>query len=162
MNYSEYSPGRLLAANLPHGEDLLGSVAALCRSASIRTGAFWVRGAVSSYTIGALDPRQKVYVTAHVASPGEIVSCSGGVATHDGAAAPTAHVVLADAQGGVTGGRLFSETRVFAGEIHLQEWIGPPPVWAYDEVTGQMLWHFSRECPPNQRPDMDTTGYGHE
>jgi predicted DNA-binding protein with PD1-like motif len=145
MKYTEYSPGRLLVGHLPHGEDLLASIAALCRAASVRTAVFSARGAVSSYTIGAYDPRQKVYVTAHVSSPGEIVSCSGSVATHDSGIEPTAHIVLADDQGGVTGGRLFSETRVFSGEIHLQECIGPPPVWGYDEVTGQMLWHFCRE-----------------
>lgn len=145
MEYAEYSPGRLLMGNLPHGKDIFASIEALCRAASVRTAAFSVRGVVLSYTIGAYDPQQQVYVTTSASSPMEIISCSGSLSSRNGAVETSAHIVLADDQGAVTGGRLFSDTRIFSGEIQLQECIGPPPVWAYDDTTGQMIWHFCRE-----------------
>ena len=75
----------------------------------------------------------------------EIASCSGSVSFRNGEADISAHIVLADDQGGVTGGRLFSETRIFSGEIRLWEWTGPPPMREYDAATGQMRWRFHRE-----------------
>ena len=143
--YAEYRPGRLLMGNLPHGKDIFASIEVLCRAASLRTAAFSVRGVVLSYTIGAYDPQQQVYVTTSESSPREIISCSGSVSSRNGGVQISAHIVLADDQGAVTGGRLFSDTQIFSGEIQLQECIGPPAVWAYDDTTGQMLLHFCRE-----------------
>ena len=145
MKYAEYSPGRLLMGNLPRGKDIFASIGDLCLAASVRTAVFSVWGVVSSYTIGTYDPKQQVYVTFSASSPMEIVSCSGSVSARSGDIETSAHIVLADDQGAVTGGRLFSDTRIFSAEIHLQECIGPPPVRAYDDATGQMLWHFCRE-----------------
>ncbi|AQV00067.1 hypothetical protein B2D07_04290 [Desulfococcus multivorans] len=145
MKYTEYSPGRLLLGNLPKGEDILASITTLCKAASVRTASFSVRGVVSSYTIGTYDPRQQVYVTSAESVPREIIFCSGNVYSRDGEVESSAHIVLADDRGALTGGRLFSETRIFSGEIRLQECIGPPPLRVYDDATGQMLWHFCRE-----------------
>jgi len=145
MEYTEYSPGRLLLGNLTRGEDIFASITALCKAASIRTASFSVRGVVSSYTIGTYDTRQQVYVTAAESVPREIISCSGNVYSRNDKIEASAHIVLADDQGAVTGGRLFSETRIFSAEIHLQECIGLPPLRAYDDNTGQIFWHFCRE-----------------
>ncbi len=144
MEYAEYHPGRLILGNLPHGQDLFDSIAALCRAASVETGVFSVAGVVSSYTIGAYDPRQQVYVTVHETASREIASCSGSVTLRGGEADISAHIVLADDQGGVTGGALFPETRILAGEVRLREWTGPPPTREYDAATGRMRWRFPR------------------
>ena len=126
MEYAEYRPGRVLMGNLPPGTDILASVAAMCRAASVRAAAFTVDGVVSSFTIGTFDPGQQVYVTARVSSPGEIVSCSGSLFSRNEKIEASARIVLADDQGAVTGGRLFSETLIFSGEVRIHEWIGPP------------------------------------
>lgn len=145
MEYAEYRPGRLILANLPQNGELFESIAALCREASVRTAMFSVSGVVSSFTIGNYDTRQQVYVTVRESAAREIASCSGSVSFRNAEADISAHIVLADDRGGVTGGRLFSETRIFSGEIRLREWTGPPPMREYDAATGQMRWHFHRE-----------------
>jgi hypothetical protein len=53
----------------------------------------------------------------------------------------TIAISLTDGQ--VTGGRLFSDTLLFVGEIELQELNGDPLERLYDPATGRLLWQFS-------------------
>jgi hypothetical protein len=103
-------------------------------------GTFSVIGAVSSITIGAYDQKQKVYVTFHEKAPLEIVFCTGNISIKDDHPSIHAHIVLADEQGKTTGGHLFSDTIVFAGEIYIKELKGNPMKRAYEDKTGLMLW----------------------
>jgi predicted DNA-binding protein with PD1-like motif len=137
---SEYKRKRSLIGRLPHGEDLILSVENFCKEASIQTATFSVIGAVSSVTLGTYDQKQQVYITFTEEAPLEIVSCIGNVSTKDGAPFVHAHIVLADEQGKTMGGHLFSQSIVFAGEIHLQELIGKPMERVYDKTTGLTLW----------------------
>lgn len=93
-------------------------------------------GNVSSVTAGVYDPVQQVHVTFSEKGPFEIVSCTGNVFMKAGRPAVHAKIILADAQGRVCGGHLFSETIALAGEIDLQELIGPPLQRRYDDTTG--------------------------
>jgi predicted DNA-binding protein with PD1-like motif len=137
----EYSRGRRLLGRLPHGQDLIKAVTAVCRETGIQMAAFAAHGAVSSVTLGVFDQQQQVYVTAAEEKPFELVICQGHVSPQDGNPFVYAHGVLADTQGQTIGGRLFSDTLIFAAEIDLQELTGEPLNRHYDPKTGLMLWH---------------------
>ena len=136
----EFQQGRIFAGSFSHGSDLINSIEEFCKKASIQMAAFSVIGAVSSYTIGAYDPKQQVYVTFTEKAPLEIVSCTGNVSLKEGKPFIHAHILLADEQGKTIGGHLFSETIIYAGEINLQELTGKPMERTYDSDTGLMLW----------------------
>jgi predicted DNA-binding protein with PD1-like motif len=138
--YSEFKPGRRFVGRLPHGKDLIATIEEFCEAHSIQMATFAAIGAVSSVTIGAYDQKQQVYVTATQTEPLEILTCTGNVSLKDGNPFVHAHIVLGDTQGTLTGGHLFSETIIFAGEIDLQELSGKPLKRAYDDTTGLMLW----------------------
>jgi len=131
-----------MLGRLPHGKDLLRTIEEFCERDSIRTGIFFVIGAVTSVTLGSYDQNQQVYVTAKKEEPLEIVHCTGNISLKDGKVSVHAHGVLADQNGRTIGGHLFSETRVYAGEIFIQELTGDPLEREYDDTTGLFLWNL--------------------
>ncbi|MBU4287459.1 MAG: DNA-binding protein [Proteobacteria bacterium] len=145
MNLScfEFKPGRFFLGSLPYGKDLIESVEGFCKEASIQMAFFSVIGSVSSVTLGCYDQKQQVYVTFSEEAPLEIIACIGNVSVKEGSPFVHAHIVLSDEKGKITGGHLFSETIIFAGEINLQELTGKPFERAYDNKTGLMLWNLS-------------------
>ena len=142
LTCAESQPGRLFIGRLPFGKDLITAVGDFCQSSSIQMATFSLIGAVSSYTIGAYDQQQHVYVTETATADLEIINCSGNISLMDGNPMVHAHIVLGDEKGNTTGGHLFSDTILFAGEISLQELIGTPLERAYDKRTGLNLWQF--------------------
>jgi len=139
---SEFKLGRHFLGRLPHGRDLITSIEDFCTASNIRMATFSVVGVVSSATIGVYDQKQHVYVTFTENTTMEIVNCIGNVSLKDKTPFIQSHVVLADEHGKISGGRLFSETILFAGEIDLQEMTGKPLERVYDNKTGLMLWNF--------------------
>lgn len=139
---TEFKLGRLFMGRLPHGQDLIASIEGFCQEASIQMATFSLIGAVSSFTIGAYDQKQQVYITAAEKGPFEIVTCTGNISLMDGKPLVHAHIVMGDQEGELAGGHLFSETIIYAGEICLQELAGKPLERAYDETTGLALWQF--------------------
>lgn len=137
----QFNLGRRILGRLPHGEDLITFIELYCRHAAIQTASFSVIGSVSSCTLGVFDQTQQVYVTSKEKEPFEITACTGNVSLKDGDPIVKAHAVLGNAKGKIIGGRLFSETLVFEGEIDLQELIGDPLTRSYDQKTGLMLWN---------------------
>jgi uncharacterized protein len=140
ISYREFKTGRRLMGEISRGEDVIRSVERFCEAASVETACFTLGGAVSSFTIGVYDQTQQVYVTHSLAAAREIVSCTGNISIQGGKPVAHARIVLADESGGVTGGRLFSETLVFAAELEMTELLGPPLERDYDPDTGMMLW----------------------
>jgi len=139
---SEFKLGHLFMGRLPYGQDLITSIEDFCQNFSIQMATFSVIGAVSSFTIGAYDQEQQVYVTASETASLEIVTCVGNVSLMDGNPVVHAHIVLGNKQGKLIGGHLFSETIVFAGEISLQALTGKSLERSYDDKTGLSLWKF--------------------
>jgi len=137
---TEFGTGRHWAGRLPKDKDLLESIELLCRTYNIRMGTFSLIGAVSSATIGAWDQAQQVYVTIKEERPLEIVACMGNISLKEGNPFVHAHIILSDEEGKVFGGHLFSETTIYAGEIHFQELTGIPLERKFDDTTGLMLW----------------------
>jgi hypothetical protein len=123
--------------------DLITSITDFCIESSVRMATFSVIGSVSSVTMGAYDQKQQVYVTSIQEAHLEVVTCMGNVSLMDGEPVVHAHIVLGDLQGKTTGGHLFSETILYAGEIDLQELTGKSMERAHDDTTGLMLWNVS-------------------
>ena len=139
---SEFKLGRRLLGRLPHGKDMITSIENFCIASDIQTATFSVIGAVSSATIGVYDQKQHVYVTFTENAAMEIVNCIGNVSLKDKTPVIKSHIVLADEHGKIMGGRLFSETILFTGEIDLQEMTGEPLERVYDGKTGLRLWNI--------------------
>ena len=140
IEVSGFKRGRWLLGRLPHGKDLVAAVEDFCAEHSLQAAVFSIIGAVTSATLGAYDQKQQVYVTVQKREPLEIVHCTGNVSLKNGKCTVHAHGVFADIHCQTIGGHVFSETLVFAGEIHMQELLGPPMVRTYDEQTGLFLW----------------------
>jgi uncharacterized protein len=140
VEWPQFDPGRCLAGRLPDGEDLCRSIAAICASTGIITARFSVMGVVSSVTVGAFDETQQVYVTDAQTGVREIVSCTGVISVQQGRPDVRGQILVSDTRGELTGGRLFSETTVFAAEMEMMEMKGPPLSRAYDETTGLWRW----------------------
>ncbi len=140
MTCTEFKLGRRFMGRLPHGKDIITSIEEFCKENLIRMASFSLIGAVSSATFGAYDQKQQVYVTVREEAPLEIVACMGNISSKEGDLFIHAHIVLGDEQGKLTGGHLFSDTIIFAGEIDLQELTGGPLERVNDTTTGLALW----------------------
>jgi predicted DNA-binding protein with PD1-like motif len=127
-------------AELPHKSDLIGATEDVCRRQGIQNAVFQVIGAVSLLTIGTFDQVQRVYVTDRQEGSFEIVFCSGIVSRQDGRCFVNSRIIAADLEGRLIGGTVFSDTRIYAAEIDLQEMLGNTLKRAYDPATGLMLW----------------------
>jgi len=142
--FTEVKTGRVLLGRLPNGSDLVAELEALCIRQSIDLATFTLQGAVSSVTWGVYDPTQQVYVTRTETSPCHIAVCTGNISLTSGTPFVLAQGVFCDQNGRSFGGRVFSETRLIAGEVELRELLGPPLDRDYDPETGMMLWQFTR------------------
>jgi len=142
MLLHEIKPEKHYIGRLPHQKDLITAIQDFCRNTRIKTAWFSVIGAVSSATLGYYDQKQMVYVTTKTDRHLEIVSCSGNISPKEGAPFVHAHAVMADEKGNTVGGHLFSETIVFAGELHIQSFSGVVLERDYDSQTGLMLWNM--------------------
>ena len=140
MLHREFNTGRRFAGRFDHAEDLLASLTAFADEHDIKMAVVSVIGAVISATLGYYDQKKKAYVTYREPASLEIISCTGNISLKEGTPFVHAHAVLSDGKGRTTGGHLFSETPVFAGEFYVQELTGSPFSRRHDETTGLMLW----------------------
>lgn len=134
------SPGRVFLGRLEKDTDLLEELNAFCRGQEIRLGRVEALGAVRQARLGYYHQEAKTYEFREFRQPLEIVSLSGNVSLKDGQPFVHAHIVLADAEGHAFGGHLAPGTIVFACEVLVQEWAGPPLQRTRDEPTGLPLW----------------------
>ncbi len=135
-----FRPGRFFLVRFSSGTDLITGLSDFCLQNTVNTAVFNLAGAVTCCTLGNYDQKQLVYVTFRKEAPLEIVSCTGNVCKDADGFHIQAQAVMADEEGRLTGGRVFSETLLFTGELELQEIIGPPLTRQYDRETGRMLF----------------------
>lgn len=121
-----YTTGKRVLTALPAGLDITAAIDSLCTQKGIDRAAFSIIGSVSCATIGVFDPKQQVFVTHVEQEATEIVSCIGNTRIINGDRSVTAKLILANQQGGLTGGHLFSETLVAQADIDLQELLARP------------------------------------
>lgn len=136
----QFSFGRIFLHRLPPGEDPARVIVDICFEEKIGAATFTLSGVLSSVTLGVYDLRQQVYITRTEETAMEILNCSGNVSIKNGKPFLRATLVLSDQTGRVTGGRLFSPSRIFAAEMTLQELVGPPLFRLYDTASGLDLW----------------------
>jgi uncharacterized protein len=143
-DFSQYNPGRIFLGRLPRGEDIIRAVEDFCQKNTIKLASFSVTGAVSLFTIGVFDQKQQVHVTSRHEFPSEIICCTGNITLHGKIPYVQAQIMLADQMGKTSGGRLFSDTLLFSGELQLIELLGPPASREYDQASGRMLWVINK------------------
>jgi len=119
----EYRLGRCIQDKLPNGSDLITEIIDLCNYCSIKKGRFCAIGRVQTATIGVYDQSQEVYVTHLEEQATEVLFCRGTIDTRNEESPVIAKILLADQQGQLTGGHLFSGTIIQEIQIDLQEMI---------------------------------------
>jgi uncharacterized protein len=135
-----YAPGRRFLVALPAGQDMIEALKAVCTRNAVDTAVFSIIGAAGLLTIGTYDQQQQVFVTRRKEGFFEIVGCTGNISRGTQGLQINGRVMAADIDGRVWGGTLFSETRLFTGELDLQELSGPPLIRTYDPATSLLVW----------------------
>ncbi len=84
-------------------------------------------------------------MSVHVYQPGdlEVLSSMGTVSLLDGKPFIHTHAAFADATGRPFGGHVNHGCEVWALEVKIEEFEGPPPVRLFDEETGLSRWQSS-------------------
>jgi len=124
---------------LNYGEDITQAITEKCRRKKIKSAFVFFIGAVKIATIGYYNQKTKKYKKIFINKPMEIVSGIGNISVKEGKQFLHAHISLADKNGKLSGGHLFSPTIVFACEV----FIIPQKqklVRKFDEKTGLFLW----------------------
>ena len=116
--------GKSIIETIPSGSDLVDFIVSVCQKYITETALFSVTGSISSATIGVYDQKQQVYVTHIEKTATELISCLGMITQQAGSPHVSAKIILADQQGNLTGGHLFSQTVVADAQITIQELIG--------------------------------------
>jgi predicted DNA-binding protein with PD1-like motif len=121
-----YKPGKRYLIELPGNSDIITFIKTTCFHKGIETASFAITGSISFATIGVYDQKQQVFVSHIEKVATEILSCAGNITPRKDDPHVTAKIILADQQGQLTGGHLFSETIVAFAELDLQELLGVP------------------------------------
>ncbi|MBI5603163.1 MAG: DUF296 domain-containing protein [Deltaproteobacteria bacterium] len=125
---------------LPYQEDLLPVLQEFCIRHHIVAGSLSVIGAVSQGAFACYDQVKRSYQTIQLNEELEIVSCQGNISILNEKPFVHAHILFSRIDGQVLGGHLVEGTILFAGELTLQEWIGPQRIRERDLKTGLNLW----------------------
>ncbi|HSV43449.1 MAG TPA: PPC domain-containing DNA-binding protein [Candidatus Bathyarchaeia archaeon] len=137
----QVNQGRIFLGRFAAGEDLLGSLTALCRNENIRLGIFSIIGALRRVELGYYDQSKQEYIHS-VSLPGkyEITCCMGNISLKDTAIFAHAHMTVADQDGNAFGGHLMPGSEIFAAEYSIQELTGAEFHRGPDAETGLSLW----------------------
>jgi predicted DNA-binding protein with PD1-like motif len=139
MLIRDCSPGRSLLARLDHGAEIIAQITDIAKERQIEAGTFYAIGALTRADLGYYDQEAHEYHNSPVEGPVELASCSGNISLRDGRPFVHAHAVLADGRGHTWAGHLM-RGGIFAGELYLQELLGPQLNRTHDHVTGLYLW----------------------
>jgi hypothetical protein len=140
INWPIYETKRQFLGRMPKDQDILHTIENFCKTENIEMATFSLIGAVSKVSYGYYDQRLKEYTSFSKEGSYEIVNCTGNVSQLNGSPFVHAHIMVADHLGRTTGGHLFSDTLIFAGEIELKELIGDIQKRENDIETGLKLW----------------------
>lgn len=141
MLIRQAQPGRVFAARLPKGADLLAALTELCAVQGVNHGEVTAIGALTEARLGYYNQERRRYEIITVAAHCEIVSLVGNISLKDGRPFVHAHLAVAGADGRVSGGHLVEGCPVFAGEAVVRELdVAEPLERDYDGPTGLALW----------------------
>lgn len=130
----------ILLGRLGHGTDLLEGLTAICRERDIRLGRIEGIGAVRRAALSFYDQEAREYRPIELEGPLEILALTGNISVKDGDPFIHAHLTLSDASGRTYGGHLAPGTIVFACEVTIETFEGPPFERRMDKRTGLSLW----------------------
>jgi len=138
---SNYTVKRTIIGQLERGTDLHNGITRIVQEHGISVGRVTGMGAVQRAILAYYDQKTMTYENIALNGPLEIVSMYGNISTRDGKPFAHVHVVLSDERGNGKGGHLIAGgTPVFACEVTIEEFDGPPLVRGFDERTGLALW----------------------
>jgi len=140
MSRTPYTLKRIFIGRLPHGEDLLESIAELANEENITIGKVTAIGAVQSAAIAYYNQETKQYERKEFDKHFEIVSCVGNISTLNQRPMAHCHIVLADENGNCFGGHLTNGCVIFACEVIIEELDGAKLTRDFEEITGLPLW----------------------
>ena len=129
MDYARY--GSKLLIRLDPGEDVVATLADVCKKENVRLGVVTGIGAVGKATVGLFKPDSKEYFSTTMEKPFEITNLSGNVSEMNGELYLHLHITLADIDHNAFGGHLNEAIVSATAEI----WI--------DIVDGQVDREFS-------------------
>jgi uncharacterized protein len=136
-----YSIKRTIVGTLERDADLYDGITRIIREHNVTVGRITAIGSVRRAKLAYYDQKQMQYTTVEVPQPMEIVSLYGNISVKDGLPFAHVHVVLSDELGNGKGGHLLSGgTPVFACELTVEEYNGPPLTRVTDPATGLSLW----------------------
>jgi predicted DNA-binding protein with PD1-like motif len=135
-----YKQGRKWIGRLPFESDLLQALEQFAAEQQIRVGRVEVIGAVKKAAIGFYHQEKKEYFTLEFNQTMEILNCTGNLSLKDGLPKAHLHITLSDHEGRSFGGHLMPGTVIFAGEVVIEEFVGPELHRGFDQQTGLPLW----------------------
>jgi predicted DNA-binding protein with PD1-like motif len=136
-----YRVKRTVIGQLERGTDLYAGVTRVVQEHRIAVGRVTGMGAVQRATLAYYNQKTMTYQTIELNEPLEIVSLYGNISLKDGEPFAHVHVVLSDEKGNGKGGHLLpGGTPVFACELTIEEFEGPPLARGTDAATGRSLW----------------------
>lgn len=104
VEYKRYDSKILI--RLDPGEEVVGSVAEVCKAENVRLGIVSGIGAVGKATVGLFNPTSKEYFSTTMEKPFEITNLAGNVSEMNGELYLHLHVTLADVEHNAFGGHL--------------------------------------------------------
>ncbi|KPA14202.1 DNA-binding protein [Candidatus Magnetomorum sp. HK-1] len=147
--WQSYETERTFLGRMPKDQDILNTIEKICQDESIQMATFSLIGAVSKLTYGYYDQKLRQYISFTQEGSFEILQCTGNVSQYNGSPFVHAHIMVADHLGRTTGGHLFSDTLIFAGEIELNVLKGNIQKREKDLDTGLNLWMKTTNNPIN-------------
>ncbi|HUN66389.1 MAG TPA: PPC domain-containing DNA-binding protein [Bacteroidota bacterium] len=136
-----YSIKRTIIGQLPYGADLYESLTQLVKKEGITCGRIAGLGATTHAVVAFYDQKTHVYNPLEFPGGMEILNLHGNISVRDGQPFVHVHIVLGDAAGRVFGGHLLPGTRLFACEVFVDEFDGPPLTRNQEPRTGLHLWN---------------------
>jgi len=144
-----YDIEQIYLGRMPKDKDILNTIVHICQDKNIKMATFSLIGAVSKVTYGYYDQKIKQYISFTKEGSFEILQCTGNVSQVSGSPFVHGHIMLSDHLGRTTGGHLFSDTLIFAGEIEIKVLKGDIQKREKDLETGLNLWMKTTDNPIN-------------
>jgi predicted DNA-binding protein with PD1-like motif len=140
MKVYRYAPGDIHLRRLETGDDIVETITRYAADHDIAAAWFTYLGAVQRASVRYFDQETRVYRDFTIDRHLEVLSGVGNVSLLDGQPFVHTHAAFGDEDGHAFGGHVNVGCPVFALEIRLEQFSGPPPVRRPDPLSGLSLW----------------------
>ncbi len=125
MKVWESGSGDIFCVRLDRGEEICDALCGFAREKGLTAGSIDGIGALQDLELGYFDLSLKGYRRFHLDGSHELLSLMGNLTMRDGSPFAHLHAVVADRDGEVKGGHLFSGTVSVTAEIFLRPFLVP-------------------------------------